>query len=138
MKPRFTRAALAAPILASLLFGGCALTDLGKSAEQRVAERAAARWNAIIANQWPAAYQYATPGYRAANGVEAYQARIQNATIRRESVEVSGVECPQPDSCTATLVLHYKPLLPGYPSMGTRITERWISEGGKWYIHLPL
>ncbi|WP_418647476.1 hypothetical protein ACNQFN_21105 [Thauera butanivorans] len=133
-----TRAAAAAvPLIAVLALGGCAALD-SRTPEQIVAERAAARWEAIIANDWQAAYEYATPGYRAANKLEAYQGRLQSAVIRRQGIEVSGVECPQADSCTATLLLAYQPLQPGFPSMKTRMTERWILEEGRWYIHLPL
>lgn len=138
MKHHPFRAGLPALLLASLVLGGCASLGVDKTPEQIVAERAAARWNAIIASKWEDAYAYTTPGYRATNSVEAYQARSQNAAIRREAVEVPQVECAQPDACTATLLLTYRPLMPGYPSMSTRVTERWILDAGKWYIHLPL
>ena len=138
MKLRIARAGLPALLLVSLALGGCATLDSSKAPEQIVADRAAARWAAIIANKWQDAYAYTAPGYRAANTIEAYQARSQNSVIRREAVEVSQVECAQPDACTATLLLTYKPIMPGYPSMTTRFTERWIIDEGKWYIHLPL
>lgn len=134
-----TRAAMvAAPLIAALALGGCAALDVGKTPERIVAERAAARWNAIIANDWQAAYEYATLGYRATNDVFAYRGSILSAVIRRQGIEVSDVECSQVDSCTATLLLSYQPVTPGFPSMNTRFTERWILDGGQWYIHLPL
>lgn len=138
MKLHSSRTILTSALLASLFLGGCAGLDMGKAPEQIVAERAVARWNAVIANKWDEAYAYATPGYRAANSVEAYQARIQSAVIRREAVEVSRVECPQADACTATLVLSYQSVMPGYPRLSTQFTERWILDDGKWYIHVPL
>ena len=137
MKLRTTPAALAATLLAALVLGGCAATGVGKTPEQIVAERAAARWQAIIANQWPNAYEYATPGYRAATSVEVFQGTTVNAAIRRETAEVVRVECSQADSCTATVRLTYQPIMPGYPRMSTELNERWMLDDGTWYIHLP-
>lgn len=140
MKSRNFRTAPAAALLASLalILGGCAGMGANSSPEQIVAERAAARWNAIIANQWQQAYEYATPGYRAATSVEVFQGSTINAAIRREAAEVARVDCPQADNCTATVRLSYQPVMPGYPRMSTEFSERWILEDGKWYIHLSL
>lgn len=138
MKSCTFRAASAAALLAGLLLSGCAGMGASSSPEQIVAERAVARWNAIIANQWQAAYAYATPGYRAATSVEVFQGTTANAAIRREGAEVVAVDCPQPGNCTATVRLAYQPIMPGYPRMKTDVTERWILESGQWYIHLPL
>lgn len=138
MKYRPFRAGLPALLLASLVLGGCASLDIGKTPEQIVAERAAARWNAIIASKWEDAYAYATPGYRAAISLEAFQGRTSNGAIRRQGAEVVKVACEQADRCVATVRLAYKPLMPNFPVMHTDIDERWIDEGGHWCIHLPL
>lgn len=137
MKFRPIRAALPAALLASFVLAGCAATGVGKTPEQIVAERAAARWQAIIANEWKDAYAYATPGYRAATSVEVFQGTTANAAIRREAAEVIRVDCPQADNCNAVVRLAYQPVMPGYPVMKTDVTERWIEEDGRWYIHLP-
>lgn len=143
MNPRFSAATVLAGTLAALLLGACTSINTPTSttpisAEEAVARRATERWQAIIANQWSAAYQYTSPGYRAAVSEGEYQGRTANAAIRREAVEVVGVDCATSDSCEATLRLTYQPIMPGYPRMNTDIRERWLAEDGEWYLHLPL
>lgn len=139
MKARFALPALPLAGLCVALLTGCAASGgTPLSAEAVVAERAAARWQAIIDNQWPQAYQYTSPGYRAAVSASEHQGRTVNAAIRREAVEVLAVDCPAGASCEATLRLTYQPILPGSPRMSTDIRERWLEEGGQWYVHLPL
>lgn len=112
----------------------------GQSAEEIVAHNAKARWDAIVAKDFDAAYAYLTPGTRATTSPEAYARRLLNASISWTGAEVKDVTCEDAEVCSATVMVDYK--VPGAsPGLGrldgfAPVHEQWLLSDGQWY-HLP-
>lgn len=143
-----------AAILAAISLAACTATSPTKTAdsssavtasqsqnaEEIVATRAKARWDAIVAKDFDAAYAYLTPGTRATTSLEAYTRRLLNASIRWTDAEVQNVSCEDADVCTATVMVHYR--VPGAaPGVGrldgfAPVLEQWLLSDGQWF-HLP-
>ncbi len=129
-------------LLASVLLAGCA-SQPGKpklSDEELVAQRAAARWEALIASNPGEAYQYLSPGYREMVSRENYIVGQLQRPIRRTGAKVTRVECEaELPRCTVGLMLDYVVPSGMAPQAGkiaatTPVSEQWIKSGGKWYF----
>ena len=108
------------------------------SPEAAIERRAVERWNLLIANDFNAAYEYLTPGFRSSRTVGAYSSGLKPAILTWKGIEWRSVHCETPDSCLAKLLLVYEVKMPGAgPAPGmTEIEERWVRLRGNWY-HLP-
>ena len=105
-----------------------------KTAEQIVAERAQARWDALLAGDFETAYSFATPSYR--DLVDAI--RFQQGLGGHASwlgAKVREVTCRE-DVCEAMVRLKYRSPLPPRMEFETDDIERWLSEDGEWWIFL--
>jgi hypothetical protein len=95
-----------------------------------VAERAVARWQAMMKGDYAGAYEFLSPGSKAATSAALYKAKFKNPIWR--DVALQTVEC-EAETCKATLLLTYD-----YKSMKgvkTEVIESWLLEGGNaWYI----
>lgn len=124
---------LAASLAACL---GAPATEV--SAEDRVAERAVARWEALIAGDWQGAYAMLTPGYRAATPFERWRGQFGGAAAWK-SVSVQGIICAEQDVCRATLLLDYEVSIPrpGIQKWPGRrpVEETWLLLDGEWWFH---
>jgi len=123
-------------VLLAIFLAGCAgLTGKSKTPEQLVAERAQARWDALLAGQWERAYSFATPAYREVVDTEGFRRRLGGqATWLGASVRK--VAC-QADACEVTVRLKFRSLLPPRTDeLETDYKERWLLEGGNWWIYL--
>lgn len=122
------------PLWACLTLAACA--SLGSSPpEDQVRQRASARWQALLVNDYSKAYTYATPGYRALVSPDNYRRR-QGAVLQRVSSEVFSVNCPQADKCTARVVVGVKPPLSKRygPVITAPVDETWVLEDGQWWL----
>ncbi len=122
-------------LLASLALSACASVGSSKSPEEQVRQRAAERWQALIAGEFSRAYTYITPGFRAIISPDGYRNRIGNALTWVGS-EVVSVNCPEASKCLARLRLDYKLLLPGknMDKITAHVDETWLLEDGQWWI----
>jgi hypothetical protein len=76
-----------------LTLAGCAkLEKIGKSNEEIVAERAEARWRALIDGNLEKAYGYLTPGYRKVTSYDRYRRGVRGVGVWRD-VKVESVTC---------------------------------------------
>ncbi len=112
----------------------------GQTAEEIVAHNAKARWDAIVAKDYEAAYAYLTPGTRAITSADAYTRRLLNASIRWTGAEVKSVECEDEEVCNATIMINYK-VRGASPGTGqldgfAPVHEQWLLSDGQWF-HLP-
>ena len=105
-----------------------------KTPEQIVAERAQARWDALLAGDFETAYSFASPSYR--DIVDAV--RFQQSLGGHASwlgAKVREVTCRE-DVCEAMVRLKYRSPLPPRMEFETDDIERWLSEDGEWWIFL--
>lgn len=120
--------------------GAPSRSDRPLTDEEIIAQRAKARWDAIIAKDYAAAYEYLTPGTRATTPLNAYILRMSGATLRWTDAKVGNVVCEEPDVCVATVTISYtvRQTRPGLGDLGadTPLKENWLRSGGQWY-HLP-
>ena len=131
------RAALAILAAGALALGGCAaLTP--KTPEQIVAERAEARWNALIQGEFEQAWTYTQPGFRAVVRQKDYSKRFGSAGQWR-GVQVHSVNC-EAERCTVKLRLTSRLMLPRLADRDIvgYIDEAWVREDGQWWFYQAL
>ena len=134
------------PILvgsAALLLGGCAT---GPAESDKVGDwkdlegRAMARWEAIIAGDYEAAYDYLSPGYRSGVSRQSYSRRYGSTPVQRNSVEYQETICQSETRCEVRLVVGYvvQNMLPGMDRVESKalVREDWILVQGAWF-HAP-
>jgi len=118
---------------------GCASLLQGPAPEERVAERALERRQALIQGDFEKAYDYLSPGYRANTSLRQYQGQFGGAVAWTDA-EVREVRCEREDVCTATVLLSYKVSVPGFRDREGRrpLREQWIrSQRAWWYLPEP-
>ena len=123
-------------VLLAVVLTGCAgLLGEPMTPEQVVAKRAQARWDALVAGEWETAYSFATPAYRAVVDAQRFQ-RSHGGQPSWLGAKVRDVRCRE-DVCDATVRLKYSsPLPPRSHAIETDYIERWILDGGNWWIYL--
>ena len=124
-----------------LLASGCArMVKDTRTPEEIVAERANARWAAVIEGQWQQAYDLLTPGYRAATDFDSYRMNLLARKINWTAASTTKVVCESAEKCTASVKIDYA-LVGGLPGV-SRVTssatadETWLKLDGQW-LHLP-
>ncbi|MBX3725763.1 MAG: hypothetical protein KF823_07580 [Xanthomonadales bacterium] len=123
------------------LLAGCASNPAGRApADPLVAleQRATARWQHLIADQFAEAYAFFSPGYRSTRSLEGYASGARSAALRWDGIEWQEARCANEDSCTAILLLTYSVRMPGAGDVpGVRqVEEQWVRLDGTWY-HVP-
>ena len=127
------RTLLVSTILAVLL-SACASQN-AVSPEEIVAARAQQRFDALMAYDYEAAYQFASPGYRTTESVSRYSSRWGGAGMWL-SATVQTVSCPevQPlNRCQVTAEIVYTP--PRHEALSTALIEDWLWIDGDWYVY---
>ena len=110
-----------------VVLAGCA--GLAGKPEDRVRERAQARWEALLKGEVKEAYDYLSPGSKAVMDFKGYEASIHKGFWK--SATVDSVTCPTPQRCEVTETIEYE-----FNGRRTRspLTETWIEEGGNWWL----
>ena len=124
------------PVLAAVILSGCAGLWIGKDSdpavkEKVVAERAEARWQALIKGDLDGAYAFLSEGSKATTPLPVYKAKIKPGIWRQAKVDK--VEC-EAEVCRAklTVTIDHK-LMRGVP---VPLDENWIIEkGSAWYVY---
>ena len=132
MHKKITKLSLTALIL---LVSGCAI--LYKQAPEKiVAEKAAQRWDALIANNIALAYSFETPEYRSVYSIEQYKKRVYGVGTWQKA-NVQSVNC-KAEKCIVKILIDAKIKFgSGFGSAETSsvLKEQWIqslaAEG--WY-----
>lgn len=124
-----------AAVLVALALASCSTERplLRASDESVIAERAAARWSAMIERDFDTAYRYTTPAYRETHPVRLFRGRFGSqvawTAARVENVTVDG------DVARVRIWIVYQAVDPsGQPFENERpIEEVWIRAGGDWW-----
>lgn len=123
----------ACSLLMILALAGCATT--GKKASP-VDERAQARWDLILAEDYEGAYRYLSPGYRSSVSSTQYQRRLVQQKLRWTGARYIDSECSE-NNCKVRISLDYllQRALPGVPRYdGTQeVQENWVKSNGEWW-----
>lgn len=132
-------AAILAAALAACAGQGARTTAAGGGASASAAERAKARWTAIVEGRFEDAYGFLTPGVRSATDREAYAKEQAVKPVHYKSVTATAESC-EADSCIVTSDLEYEVKIPlagvGSQTIAASVEERWIRIDGTWY-YLP-
>lgn len=132
---RHTSVRLTAAFLLAFLTVSCATTPQPTTPEEIVAQRAGARWDALIAGNWEKAYSFGTPAYRNAIDVNGFRKR-SGGQANWLSREVRHVGCKD-DVCTVLVRIGFRPTMPrGLPELHTDFEERWVFVDGDWWVFL--
>jgi hypothetical protein len=118
-----------------LALTACATTDVR---EHPVAERAQARWDALVAGDQNGAYGYLSPAYRSSVSSLQYQRNLVLQKVHWTGARYIDSECSE-NSCKVRISLDFSLMgaLPGVRRYdGTQeIEEKWVqSEGQWWYV----
>ena len=112
---------------------GCAVTanSSAEAKQKLVAERAEARWQALIKGDVEGAYQYLSAGSKAATSLAVYKAKIKPGLWRKAKVDK--VEC-EAELCKVQLTITYD--YRNMKGIETLLPETWIIENGDaWYVY---
>jgi len=112
---------------ALVVVAGCA--GLAGKPEERVKQRAQARWDALLKDDVKAAYGYFSPGSKAVQDFKNYEASIRKGFWKAATVD--GVTCPTAQRCEVSETIEYD-----FNGRRTKspLTETWIEEGGEWWL----
>jgi len=126
-------------VVVAVVVAGCATTGGGLTKdspaalkEKVVAERANARWQALIKRDYKGAYGFLSPASRETTSLPTFQARFEVAEYR--AVTIEKVECAE-EVCKVMLKLTYD--LPPARIRGvvTPLDEDWIiGQGQAWLV----
>jgi hypothetical protein len=129
----------ASSALLVLACAGCAsFGNPGMPPEKAVAERAQARWDALIESNWAVAYGYMTPAYRAVVPLKRFGSQF-SGPARWEEAKVTGAKC-EDKRCVVSVAVGLRLLIPAHADRvtTTHIDEVWLLEEGQWYKFEPL
>ena len=135
VSPFRRRTALASLVVAgALALAGCAALQ-PKTPEEIVTQRVEARWDALIKGDFPAAWAYTQPAYRAIVKQADY-AKTFGAGGQWRGVQVHQVSC-EAERCPVRIRLTTRVTLP--PFRGQELTgaldETWVREDGNWWYY---
>jgi len=121
-------------LCAAMTLSACASLG-GNDPEILVRQRAAERWQALVAGEFTRAYGFSTPSYRAVVSADEFRNRNGGA-VKREGSEVVAVKCPETTRCIATIRIDFRPLFGGRfgDKINTHIDETWLLEDGQWWV----
>jgi hypothetical protein len=120
--------------LAGLAVVGCASISVDSAPEAKqkyVAERAQARWQALIKGDVDAAYAFLSPASKKATPLQTYAGSIKPGMWR--NVKVDKVDC-EAELCKVQLAVTYDAKM--MKGITTPIWESWVIEDGSaWYVY---
>ncbi len=101
--------------------------------ERRVIER----WALLIAKQGDQAFDYLTPGYRAAHDRAVYQKEMADRPVKWYRVLYANAECASPDNCLVGTMVYFKIRMSSATGISDQFGfahERWLRIDGSWYF----
>lgn len=118
---------------------GCASTQgtlsASSSTEARnavAAERAGARWQALMKGDYPAAYEYMSEASRKIVSLDQFRARSVGRGVVWREATVRDAKCDAEVCKVELFVMYDHPKIKG---MGFPVTETWVIERGTtWYV----
>jgi hypothetical protein len=128
----------ALPIAAIVLLAvGCS-QEPPPPPEEVVAERAQARWDALVADEFEQAWDYYTPGFREQLPASDFALDMRRRPVDWVGAEVRSVECADDEPvCTVRVRVEYRAPLQVPGAAGVRsesgVTESWLQLDGDWW-----
>lgn len=111
--------------------GGEAALATPEDRQAAVAQRAQARWDAMVRDDMEAAYAYLSPGSRAVTSLDKFKGNTRRGAFRAARVEK--VAC-EGDACVVSLQVTYDH--PKMKGITTPLAESWIIDAGQaWYVY---
>lgn len=137
-KPDFNPLAAAAAAAALLLLAACQQPAEERSAGEIVQERAQARWDALVNEEFAAAWEYYTPGFRQMSPQDAFAADMSARPVQWNAATVVSAQCQEAESkCTVLTEVTYQPGGGAEELRNVEITrdleEQWILMDGQWW-----
>ena len=134
------RAALLAAVLGGALWlAGCAALQ-PKTPEDQVRDRAEARWAALVKRDFPKAWQYTQPGFRAVVKPQDYQNRFGDALVWKSAI-VHSVDC-EAERCKVRVRVTSDNMVPNFrarlPEITSYVDELWLRDEGQWWFYQAL
>jgi hypothetical protein len=124
--------AVAALVAGCAAPGGLSKDSPAAEKETVVAERAKARWQALIKRDYQEAYGYFSTASKDTTSLAAYQSKI--AAMDYRSVSINKVECVA-EVCTVKLTLTYDYPPAKAKGVVTPLDENWIIDKGQaWFV----
>jgi len=125
-------------VLLAWLLSACAATS-GGPGTGHIGDRAQARWDALLAQDYEGAYSYLSPGIRSTMSATDFELDFRLRRVQYLSAEYQEHSCEE-DVCTVKIQLGYRivrPLatVPEWESKSV-VEEQWIKSAGKWW-YLP-
>jgi hypothetical protein len=121
-------------MLVALLLTACATTGGGGGGN--VADRAQARWDALLAGDFETAYGYYTPGFRSSHSVADFELSQRLRKVQFRGAEYVDQECDG-DTCTLKFSVdyHIASPVPGLDEWKSKTTldEQWVRTQGQWW-----
>ena len=112
--------------------GACSSIDNSAPAEERVAERAQARLDALRAGEVEKAMSFSTPVYRQTTTQRRFSSRYAGAAAWTDA-RVDEVACEE-ERCDVRVLVTYQMARAGFEN--TRpVDQVWILTEGGWYIY---
>jgi hypothetical protein len=135
-KKMMTRVAAIAGAMVFALLAGCATVAPAPTADDIVAERAQARWDALLARDYATAYSYYSPGFRSRVSVVDLEIKIRLQRVRWTGAKYRDHTCTG-DTCTVRVDVNYEVSAP-VPGVSVwksvqLIEEQWLRTGGEWW-----
>lgn len=124
-------------ILLALLLAACAPPP---SAEEIVAERAQARWDALVKTDFEASYDFHTPGYRAETTRIEHIVGLSRRKINWISAQVQSVSCEEARCQVETRVGYRADGAPGVMAgleNERPVREIWVRIDDQWWYSGP-
>ncbi len=111
--------------------GGLTQDTPAAAKEAAVAERAKARWEALVRKDYKAAYEYFSPASREAVALSKFEGQAR--VVQYRGANVDKVNCVA-EICKVTLSLTYDHKV--MKGIVTPIQETWLIDGGKaWLVY---
>lgn len=129
---------LACPAMAGAPAPTTEAVQASPSAEARRAvlkQRATAWWDALIRQDFPAAYSFTSPGYRKTYSLDAFKGRFDKKSNWRR-VEVLNIDFKSDDSAIVGINMHFvyhQPQTGKSLDMQNYIQEPWVFMDGQWW-----
>ena len=124
-----------AVVVLAVLTAACATMSPTSSSEEKakvVAERSAARWNAIIGKDFAKAYEYMSPASRATVTPAGFKTIASRLDYRE--AKVNEVTCDA-EACKVKILITYDTKL--MKSVHSPLEESWVIDKGQaWYVWL--
>ena len=128
-------------LIGTLLLGllsACA--SMAPTPEERLAERAQARWDALLVKDYAAAYSYYSPGHRAKGSAADLEIKLRMQRVKWTAAKVLDTDCAG-DICTVNIELDYQIAspVPGVDAWNgfDKAAEQWVKVDGEWWFVPP-